>query len=273
MSVHCRHALNALLYQTGTQSQSFMLVLATNRPGDLDSAVLDRMDASVLVDIPGPAERARLVSLYLDEYCVRPALESRSRWRWGWSMRSGGALGGAACFVDEQCSSPELLAEVTARTAGFSGREVSKLFIAAQHAMLLEESRTLTPAVLRAVVRVKVGEHEQKAHFDTQAARAHGDAAVGSAAGKDKDRDKDEGRHGHGHGDGDRFKWPEGGDAADGLESRSAAAASIRREMGAAGHSDTPSAGANASANANAASSSSSQESTGRQGQKGKTKR
>jgi len=38
-SVHRRHALNALLYQTGTQSTSFMLVLATNRPEDLDTAV------------------------------------------------------------------------------------------------------------------------------------------------------------------------------------------------------------------------------------------
>jgi ATPase family AAA domain-containing protein 3A/B len=33
---HLRHALNALLYQTGTQSYNFMLVLATNRPEDLD---------------------------------------------------------------------------------------------------------------------------------------------------------------------------------------------------------------------------------------------
>ena len=34
---HIRHALNALLYQTGTQSRSFMMVLATNRPEDLDA--------------------------------------------------------------------------------------------------------------------------------------------------------------------------------------------------------------------------------------------
>ena len=68
---HSRHALNALLYQTGTESMNFMLVLATNRyhiiintrdrysitsihiiiyrPEDLDSAVLDRMDVSIKV--------------------------------------------------------------------------------------------------------------------------------------------------------------------------------------------------------------------------------
>lgn len=34
-----RNALNALLYQTGQQSYQFMMVLATNRPQDLDPAV------------------------------------------------------------------------------------------------------------------------------------------------------------------------------------------------------------------------------------------
>lgn len=39
MSEGRRNALNALLYQTGQQSYNFMMVLATNRPQDLDSAV------------------------------------------------------------------------------------------------------------------------------------------------------------------------------------------------------------------------------------------
>jgi ATPase family AAA domain-containing protein 3A/B len=64
--VHMRHALNALLYQTGTQSTTFMLVIATNRPQDLDSAVLDRMDMSILIDIPKLRERSQLVKLYMD---------------------------------------------------------------------------------------------------------------------------------------------------------------------------------------------------------------
>ncbi|CAM9222031.1 unnamed protein product, partial [Heterosigma akashiwo] len=37
-----RNALNALLFQTGTQGAAFMMVLATNRAEDLDSAILDR---------------------------------------------------------------------------------------------------------------------------------------------------------------------------------------------------------------------------------------
>ena len=47
-----RNALNALLYRTGESSHKFMLVMATNRPDDLDSAVNDRVDESMLFDLP-----------------------------------------------------------------------------------------------------------------------------------------------------------------------------------------------------------------------------
>jgi ATPase family AAA domain-containing protein 3A/B len=39
-----QNVLNTFLYHTGSQSARFMLVLATNRPSDLDEALLDRMD-------------------------------------------------------------------------------------------------------------------------------------------------------------------------------------------------------------------------------------
>ena len=42
------HALNAMLYSTGGERKDFMLVLATNRAGDLDAAMLDRRDGSLL---------------------------------------------------------------------------------------------------------------------------------------------------------------------------------------------------------------------------------
>lgn len=39
MSESMRNVLSALLHHTGTQSDKYMLVLATNRPGDLDTAI------------------------------------------------------------------------------------------------------------------------------------------------------------------------------------------------------------------------------------------
>lgn len=45
-----------------------MVVLATNRPGDLDDAVLDRMDEAIHFDLPGQQQRQQLLTLYLDKY-------------------------------------------------------------------------------------------------------------------------------------------------------------------------------------------------------------
>ena len=46
----------ALLYHTGSESSRIMLVLATNRPKDMDVAVLDRIDESVEFMSPGKSQ-------------------------------------------------------------------------------------------------------------------------------------------------------------------------------------------------------------------------
>jgi ATPase family AAA domain-containing protein 3A/B len=77
--IHMRNALNALLYQTGMPSTSFMLVLATNRPGDLDSAVLDRMDISLQISLPGLDQRIDLVKLYMRSYVLDAIRAAQTR--------------------------------------------------------------------------------------------------------------------------------------------------------------------------------------------------
>lgn len=54
-------------------SSSFVYrqVLATNRPGDLDDAVLDRMDEALEFGLPSEDERAKILALYLDRYIAR----------------------------------------------------------------------------------------------------------------------------------------------------------------------------------------------------------
>ena len=54
VSENLRNVLSALLYQTGTQSDHYMLVLATNRPEDLDRAITDRIDEALHFDLPRP---------------------------------------------------------------------------------------------------------------------------------------------------------------------------------------------------------------------------
>ena len=47
------------------------MVLATNRPADLDPAVLDRMDEALEFPLPGPVERARILDIYLNSYIAK----------------------------------------------------------------------------------------------------------------------------------------------------------------------------------------------------------
>ena len=70
-----RGALNALLFRTGDQSRDFAVILATNRPADLDSAVIDRMDEAIEFALPGQAERKQILKMYLDSYINKAGTE------------------------------------------------------------------------------------------------------------------------------------------------------------------------------------------------------
>ena len=59
------------MYRTGELSRDVVLVIATNRPEDLDAAVLDRMDESMEFGLPDAAARERMLRLYFDKLVVR----------------------------------------------------------------------------------------------------------------------------------------------------------------------------------------------------------
>jgi ATPase family AAA domain-containing protein 3A/B len=143
---HIRHALNALLYQTGTQSRSFMLVLATNRPEDLDPAILDRIDVSLRIGLPQAEQRVTLFDMYM-------------------KMNVTDTAAAKHFDVEDKCTSDQQLQKLAKRAEGFSGREISKLTIAFQYAMLLDEKKCLTLAALEKVLAIKLAEHEQKRQF------------------------------------------------------------------------------------------------------------
>jgi ATPase family AAA domain-containing protein 3A/B len=154
---HIRNALNALLYQTGKASTNFMLVLATNHPQDLDPAILDRVDVSLQIPYPLLAQRLELSGLYLRLYVQRVADQSQRRGRWRWTRGNEGRW-----VVSEECGSEKTLAGIAARTEGFSGREIAKLFIAVQYAMVNAEKGVLTGDLLQEVVDTKLRDHGVK---------------------------------------------------------------------------------------------------------------
>ncbi|GFZ18688.1 AAA-type ATPase family protein [Actinidia rufa] len=63
-----------------SQSRDTVLVLATNRPGDLDSAITDRIDEMIEFPIPQEEERFKLLKLYLGKYLSG---EDTSDFKWG----------------------------------------------------------------------------------------------------------------------------------------------------------------------------------------------
>lgn len=155
---HVRNALNALLFQTGSPSRNFMMVLATNRPEDLDAAILDRIDISIKIALPGEVERIELVQLYMNLHINSVLQDSKhfNMFVYIFRMQSDRAQ------VDSECQSSNSIRNIASRTAGFSGREIAKLFISAQYAMLLSENRTLTWKLLQDVLETKLIEHRLK---------------------------------------------------------------------------------------------------------------
>lgn len=159
-----RAALNALLFRTGEMNRDVALVLATNRPEDLDEAVLDRMDESVEIGLPDLQARKRMVKLYFDKLIVRGA--------------DAGDEKGAKSFFRglfkrsvpdrpvpvKDITDGDLDAVATA-TEGLSGREISKLMASVQAAAHGSADGSCTKQMLQEMTQTKIAEHKTKARW------------------------------------------------------------------------------------------------------------
>ncbi|KDP25119.1 hypothetical protein JCGZ_22654 [Jatropha curcas] len=154
MSEAQRSALNALLFRTGDQSKDIVLALATNRPGDLDSAVADRIDEVLEFPLPGEEERFKLLKLYLDKYIAQTGVKSG-----GW-LRN--LFKKQPQKIEIKGLTDDILKEAAAKTEGFSGREIAKLMASVQAAVYGSQDCVLDPNLFREVVDYKVAEHQQR---------------------------------------------------------------------------------------------------------------
>ncbi|TQD90800.1 hypothetical protein C1H46_023640 [Malus baccata] len=152
MSEAQRSALNALLFRTGDQSRDIVLVLATNRPGDLDSAITDRMDEVIEFPLPGEEERFKLLKLYLNKYLGDE----------GKSSKSGIFLKKKPQKIVIKDVSDDLIREAARKTEGFSGREIAKLMASVQAAVYGREDCVLDSQLFEEIVEYKVTEHHQR---------------------------------------------------------------------------------------------------------------
>ncbi len=136
-------ALNAFLFHTSDPSYTFMLVLATNRPGDLDAAVLDRVDEAVEIPLPDEGAREKLLHLYFAMAFDRPAPSTR--------------LGRLLDRILKRFRAPDVcialdrkraIRALAKKTEGYSGRECSKLMLSVQGAVYATERRASGELVL-----------------------------------------------------------------------------------------------------------------------------
>uniref|UniRef100_A0A383WCV6 AAA+ ATPase domain-containing protein n=1 Tax=Tetradesmus obliquus TaxID=3088 RepID=A0A383WCV6_TETOB len=172
MSEGLRGALNALLFRTGDQSRDFMVVLATNRPGDLDDAVIDRMDEAIHFDLPGREQRSKLLALYLDKYISKAGTEqgeAGSGKAGGLGQRLSMMLRGRKLAADriavDAGVSQALLDDAARQMEGFSGREIAKFMASVQAAVYGSAQAVLTPEIFKRVLQAKLQEHAARKSF------------------------------------------------------------------------------------------------------------
>ncbi|KAG6429415.1 hypothetical protein SASPL_107466 [Salvia splendens] len=154
MSEAQRSALNALLFRTGDQSKDIVLALATNRPGDLDSAVSDRIDEVLEFPLPGEDERFKLLNLYLDKYIAQAGARKQGLFARLFRKQQN--------RIETQGLNDEIIREAAVKTEGFSGREIAKLMASVQAAVYGSQKCVLDSDLFREVVDYKVAEHHQR---------------------------------------------------------------------------------------------------------------
>lgn len=151
MSEAQRSALNALLFRTGDQSRDIVLVLATNRPGDLDSAITDRIDEVIEFPVPGVEERFKLLNLYLKKY-----LETEDESGLKLLLKKKPKQ------ITVKDLSEDQIWEAARKTDGFSGREIAKLVASIQAAVYGQSDCALDSHLFKEIVDYKVAEHHRR---------------------------------------------------------------------------------------------------------------
>merc|ERR1712139_500959 len=71
MSEEARNVLSAFLHHTGTESDKFIVVLATNVREILDRAVLDRVDEHFEFPLPSEPQRLQMVHMFMGQHITQ----------------------------------------------------------------------------------------------------------------------------------------------------------------------------------------------------------
>lgn len=159
LSENLRNAINTFLYKTGSQSDKYMLILATNTPEQLDEAILDRVDELVMFDKPRQQERINMLYHYLVMYCNPPKTvyeKMKFLWKHPKSLITGKKL------IGMEGVSADVIERLAKKAEGFSGREIVKMVVAWHDAAFALDKPILNPDLMEKILDRLRGMHEVK---------------------------------------------------------------------------------------------------------------
>lgn len=146
-----RKLLNLVLGYTGTEQKNFVVVALTNRRKDLDSAFLNRCDIKLEIGVPAPAERLKILELYVNKFLLS-RIQSQAKPSFFARIFGAKAVAGKLS-VEKDALNKSALEDVAQRLDGFVGRDISKLVIAIQSEAYTSPKGCITKDMVDEVVQ------------------------------------------------------------------------------------------------------------------------
>lgn len=133
------HILNNFLNHTGTRSDKFMVVCATNHPKLLDSAMFRRLDDAVEVPLPQEEERAKILQMYRDTTLLDQSQNTLP-------------------FMEsvQKSLSNEVIQDIAKQTENLSGGELAGIVNALVSDASITDDGLLTPDLVRNAVDLAI---------------------------------------------------------------------------------------------------------------------
>ncbi|MCK4650657.1 AAA family ATPase [Candidatus Babeliales bacterium] len=144
-----KNLVNAFLSRTGTSSEKYMLVFATNYEDELDLAALSRIHKKIQFPLPKLPERIRIFNLYFGKYIINDIR----------IIERNGSKHGVSIDIDKGIDQ-EFIKIIGQKIKGFSGREIEQMVSELRISAYNIGGGTLTKNIVNEVLEEKIKEHE-----------------------------------------------------------------------------------------------------------------
>jgi ATPase family AAA domain-containing protein 3A/B len=139
--------VNAFLSETGTNSDKFMFVFASNYESELDSAILSRIHKKIQFPLPALPEREKILNQKITKYIIN---DKRTY------LKNDKEVTETLSIADDV--TPEYLYTIAQKIEGFSGRDIDYAVSEMRMRSYRSGNNTLTRNIIEMVITEKVAE-------------------------------------------------------------------------------------------------------------------